>query len=331
MLGQFASSEFQLVFRDLSMHLIDGGDRTFSVSRSDFQSSGRLKDWIEKVGILVPLRVNLRSDGAYRIVSGFRRFIAAGQLGLQAIPCLVDQAEPPTLFLKAVVENLCSRGLGELEKATVIYKMQVDFQRNDQELIEKVLPILGIQGSRHRLDYYLRIAQLPEQLQQAISEGVVIPEVALKLSGWSSDESSFFVRTVAEYRLGRNKQRRLFELVDDLKASESVELHSVWEQSGAADIDRDQTLPPEVRYDRIRKALDRLRYPVLSEHQERFRKLKGALKLPGSVRLEVPEYFEGDSIMVSFRTRNSEEFAQVTEHLSRAALCNEIEEIFDLL
>jgi len=252
-------------------------------------------------------------------------------MGLKVVPCLVDQALPAELFLKAVVENLYARGLGELEKATVVFKMQVDFEKSDQELIEKVLPMLRIQGSRHRLDYYLRLAQLSEELQQAISEGEVIPEVALKLSGWSSDESSLFVRIVAEYRLGRNKQKRLFELVDDLKASRSADLHSVWEQSGASDIDHDPSLPPEVRYDRIRKALDRLRYPVLSEHRERFRKLKGALKLPGSVRLEVPEYFEGDSIMVSFRTRNPEEFAQVTEHLSRAALCNELEEIFDLL
>ncbi len=331
MLGQSVSSESQLVSKDLSMHLIDGGDRTFSASHSTLQSGVQLKDWIQKVGILVPLRVNLRSDGAYRIVSGFRRFTVAVQLGLKAVPCRVDQAPPKTLFLKAVVENLSTRGLGELEKATVIYKMQVDYQKSDGELIEKVLPILGIQGSRHRLDYYLRLAQLPEPLLQAIVQGVVIPEVALKLSSWGFDEFSLFVRTVAEYRLGRNKQRQLFELVDDLKASKSADLHSVWDQSGAAEIDRDQTLPPEVRYDRIRKVLGRLRYPVLSEHQERFHKLKGALSLPGCVRLEIPEYFEGDSIKVSFRTRNSEEFAQVTEHLSRAAVCNELKEIFDLL
>ena len=263
MLGQSVSSESQLVSKDLSLHLIDGGDRTFSASHSALQSGVRLKDWIQKVGILVPLRVNLRSDGAYRIVSGFRRFAAAGQLGLKAVPCRVDQAPPPTLFLKAVVENLSTRGLGELEKATVIYKMQVDYQKSDGELIERVLPILGIQGSRHRLHYYLRLAQLPEPLLQAIVQGVVIPEVALKLSSWGLDEFSLFVRTVAEYRLGRNKQRQLFELVDDLKASKSADLHALWEQSGAAETDRDQTLPTEVRYDRSRKALGRLRYPVL--------------------------------------------------------------------
>ncbi len=325
------SSQSRIVFRALSLQLIDGGDRTFSASPPYLQSGIRLKDWIARVGILMPLRVNLRSGGTYRIVSGFRRFLAAGQLGLKDVPCLVDQSAPPTLFLKAVIENLSTRGLGELEKATVISKMQADFQKSDEELIEMVLPILGIQRSRHRLDYYLRIAQLPEQLMRAISEGVVIPEVALKLSGWGFDEFSLFVRTVAEYRLGRNKQRQLFELVDDLKASSSADLLSVWEQSGAADIDGDRKLPPEVRYGRIREALGLLRYPVLSEHQARFHKLKRALKLPGSVQLVVPEYFEGDSIKVSFRTRNSEEFAHVTEHLSRAAVCNELKEIFDLL
>jgi hypothetical protein len=168
-------------------------------------------------------------------------------------------------------------------------------------------------------------------LQQAISEGVLTPEVALKVSGWSSEESSLFLKTISTYRLGRNKQRQLFELTDDLKTFRSVDLLALWEQSGAAEIDRDQILPPQVRYDRIRKALVRLRYPVLSRHQERFHRLKGALGLPGSVQLAVPKYFEGDSIEVSFRTRNPGEFAEVAEHLSRAAGRDELKEIYELL
>jgi ParB/RepB/Spo0J family partition protein len=323
--------ESQSAFKALSLQLIDENDRTFLASRSGLKVSPSLNSWIQAVGILVPLRVNLREDGAYRIVSGFRRFSAACQLGMKEVPCLVDQDPPPKLFLKAVVENLATRGCDELEKATIIHKMGSDFQKNDEELIGKVLPLLGIQGNRYRLEYYRRLAHLTESLQQAVSEGVLVPEVALKVSGWDSEEASLFVRTISEYRLGRNKQRHLFELADELKASMSADLGVVWERSGAAEIDRDQKIPPEVRYGRIREALVRLRYPVLSGHQERFRRLKGALRLPGTVQLAAPKYFEGDSIEVSFRTRNSEEFVHVAEHLSRAARCDELKEIFELL
>jgi hypothetical protein len=267
----------------------------------------------------------------YRIVSGFRRFSAAGQLGMKEVPCLLDQDPPPKLFLKAVVENLATRGCGELEKATIIYKLGTNFRKGDEELIGEVLPLLGIQGNRYRLEYYRRLAQLSGALQQAISDGVLIPEVALRVSGWGSEESSLFVRTISEYRLGRNKQRHLFELADELKASLSADLLAVWEQSGAAEIDRDQKLPPEVRYGRIREALIRLRYPILSEHQERFRRLRGALSLPASVQLAAPSYFEGDSIEVSFRCRSSDEFVRVARELSRATLRDELKQIFELL
>lgn len=331
MSGQSVPGHSQGVCKALSLRLIDENDRTFSASGSGLQAGPPLNSWIQAVGILVPLRVNQREDGAYRIVSGFRRFSAAGQLGLEEVPCFLDQDPPPKLFLKAVVENLATRGFGELEKATIIYKMGADFQKNDEELISEVLPLLGIQGNRYRLEYYRRLAQLSESLQRAISEGVLIPEVALRISGWGSEESALFVRTISEYRLGRNKQKHLFDLADELKASMSADLLAVWERSGAAEIDRDQKLPPEVRYGRIREALVRLRYPVLSGHQEQFRRLKGALGLPGAVQLAAPKYFEGDSIKVSFRTRNSDEFVQVVEHLSRAALRDELKEIFELL
>ena len=139
MSGQSIPSHFQGAFKALSLQSIDENDRTFLTSRSDLRASPSLKSWIQAVGILVPLRVNLREDGAYRIVSGFRRFSAAGQLGMKKVPCLLDQDPPPKLFLKAVVENLATRGCGELEKATIIYKMGADFRKGDEELIGEVL------------------------------------------------------------------------------------------------------------------------------------------------------------------------------------------------
>lgn len=325
------SGQTPITCKVLPSKLIDAEDCTFLISLPDSDADDRVVDWIERFGILNPIRVNSRPDGLYRIVSGFRRFRAARRLGLKKVSCQVEQAHPSLLLLGAAVENLSTRGLDELEKATVIHKLKVDYGKSDAELIETVLPVFGIQANRQRLEHYHQLARLPAPVKRAISDGILIPEVAMKLQGWSSLEGDLFIRTVGRYRLGRNKQRKLFELLDDLRELNSQELFSVWERSGAAAIDGDESLPPELRYARIREILGRFRFPVLTQHQERYHQLKKALRLLPVLQVSAPEYFEGDSIKVSFSARSTEEFTAVVENLSRASACPELKEIFDLL
>ena len=115
-------------------------------------------------------------------------------------------------------------------------------------------------------------------------------------------------------------------LIEDLKKKELASLESIWEKSGLQG-----TEPGELNFEKIHYSLSQMRFPVLSSHQERFKKLKENLHLGQGIKLQAPRYFDGDSVSVAFSAADISEFREKSEQLMEASGREELEEIFKLL
>ena len=319
---------------------IDSNDRLFQISLP-WLPLGELIRSIRRTGILSPLHLHRLSPGEFRIISGFRRHTAAGRTGLQQVPCFVTSNDDTLrLFRQALEDNLTSRALHPLEKGAAVSKLRRTFQVSDQLLLGQYLPLLGIPADRFHLQRYLNLASLPQSLQTAITKNLQ-PETALKLPRWTNEEQDFFITLVSKFRLGKNKQRRLFSLLDEIRAllrnsafspdQSGSSVATIWHTSGAAQVEQNEGLPLPERYDQALGRLLQLRFPHLSEYETRYSALKAELKLPSQIQLHAPPYFEGSQIRVSFSAGNSEEFSSLMEKLREIGKSNELRKIFDLL
>lgn len=322
----------------VSLDRIDGEDRTFALS-PPWTGLKALRQSIRRAGILTPLHLEARARGRYRIVRGFRRHRIALELGLERIPALVSEGVPLLdLFLAAFHDNLASRPLHELEGALALDKLQSEFGLDEEILIEEYLPLLGIRPDRFHLRRHLALARLPTTLQEALISGRLDGEVATKLASWREDGQRFFLERATRHRLGRNKQRELFELLDELatagerstRVPVASALKDLWRQSGAAALEQNDQLPPHVRFERITESLRRLRFPELSRHEERYQELRAALNLPSQIHFRAPRFFEGDRLQVSFEIRDPQELLPLAEKLRAVAKQEEFREIFEL-
>jgi len=310
---------------------IDFEDRTYALS-PEWLRSVQLQRSIQAVGLLVPLRLEKVAVSKLRIISGFRRFKIARDLGIEEIPCMIVPLKPPReTFVEALWENVGCRTLSEIEKAIALAKLRRPFGFSESEIIRDFLPLLGLRADRYHYDRYLSLARLPENIQRAVTEKGLSTETALRLSGWGREELGLFSDLVDRYRLGKNKQKEFFELLGELRAIMQAQAHDVWELCGAKEIDENRELSPQDRIHRIKSVLRKRRYPHLTEYEERYRKLRKSLGLPAGVKLDMPPYFEGSCLAVTIEASSARALRDLIHTSGRLFDRDELDQIFKLL
>ena len=96
----------------------------------DEQALAELQASIQSHGVLQPILVREGENGTYYIVSGERRFQAAKNAALEAVPAIVTDGEPAEI---AIIENLLRENLTAIEEAEAIERLRTlrDYSVND--------------------------------------------------------------------------------------------------------------------------------------------------------------------------------------------------------
>lgn len=123
-----------------------------------------LKESIETHGILQPLIVR-RSIKGFEIVVGERRFRAATEAGLKAVPVVIRDLDEQKMMELALIENLQREDLNPVEEAQAYQKLMEGLHVTQEELAAR----LG--KSRPHIANHLRLLQLPDSVREAIAAG----------------------------------------------------------------------------------------------------------------------------------------------------------------
>ena len=120
---------------------------------------------IREVGLLhLPLVRPISGTNMYEIIAGERRVRACKSLGHEAISVLVQAGSDHNHAAKAaLIENMQRVDLNPIEVAKAIRALLVEFGYTQEELAEK------IGKKRSTVTNFLRLLQLPEQMQEALS------------------------------------------------------------------------------------------------------------------------------------------------------------------
>jgi ParB family chromosome partitioning protein len=122
---------------------------------------------IRERGVLQPILVRPApgQEKAYQIIAGERRWRAAQQAGLRAIPALVRDLADQEVMEVALIENIQRADLNALEEARGYDAMAQRFQRS----AEAIAKVVG--KSRSHVANTLRLMRLPTPVQEHIEEG----------------------------------------------------------------------------------------------------------------------------------------------------------------
>jgi ParB family chromosome partitioning protein len=125
-----------------------------------------LAESIRQLGLIQPITVK-RDGEKYIIISGERRWRASEKAGLEQVPAYIREVDDTTLHAMALVENIQREDLNAIEISLGMQRLVEECGLTQEALAER----LG--KKRSTIANYLRLLNLPEEVQFAIKGGII--------------------------------------------------------------------------------------------------------------------------------------------------------------
>src|SRR5579875_27005 len=165
----------------------------------DDEALAELVHSIREFGLMQPIvvrAVGAPGDGPrYQLVMGERRWRAAQEAGLSAIPAIVRETADDNLLRDALLENIHRVQLNPLEEAAAYQQLLDEFGVTHDELAAR------IGRSRPLITNMIRLLRLPIAVQRRVAAGVLSAGHAralLSLEGGPEAQEELAARIVAE-------------------------------------------------------------------------------------------------------------------------------------
>lgn len=186
----------------------------------DEEALEELAESIRQLGLIQPITVK-RDGEKYIIISGERRWRAAEKAGLEALPAYIREVDDTTLHAMALVENIQREDLNAIEISLGMQRLIEECGLTQEALAER----LG--KKRSTVANYLRLLNLPDEVQFAIKGGIISmghakaiasAEGKSKQLSWLKRciKSNLSVRQLEELiRLASDKKHKVAPVVDE--------------------------------------------------------------------------------------------------------------------
>ncbi len=133
--------------------------------RFEPEATAGLASSLRHDGVLQPVIVRPRAAGGYELVAGERRWRAAREAGLEALPAIVRETDDRETLLLSLVENVAREDLSPVEEARAYATLIDEFELSLGELAERV------GRSKAGVSNRLRLLELPEQVLWMLARG----------------------------------------------------------------------------------------------------------------------------------------------------------------
>lgn len=160
----------------------------------DDEALAELEHSIREFGLMQPIVVRESDTGRYELVMGERRWRAAQQAGLDAIPAIVRSTSDDAMLRDALLENIHRVQLNPLEEAAAYQQLLEEFEVTHEELANR------IGRSRPVITNMIRLLKLPLPVQRRVAAGVLSAGHARALLGLEEPgaQEELAARIVAE-------------------------------------------------------------------------------------------------------------------------------------
>jgi ParB family transcriptional regulator, chromosome partitioning protein len=172
------SPETDITSKDISGNYVAGAIANLPLSkietnpfqpRENFDESSlaELSQSILEQGIIQPLTVRKMGYDKYQLISGERRFRAAGIAGIESVPCYIRVANDEQMLEWALIENIQRENLNAIEIAISYNRLIEECSLTQDELSKRV------GKNRTTVTNYLRLLKLPAEVQAALRDASI--------------------------------------------------------------------------------------------------------------------------------------------------------------
>ena len=148
----------------------------------DDEALQELSASIAQLGVIQPITLKPNGKDKYIIISGERRWRASQLAGLETIPAYIREVDDENLHAMALVENIQRENLNAIEIALGMKRLIEECGLTQEAMAEKV------GKKRSTVSNYMRLLNLPSEVQLALKEGIISMGHAKAIAGIAPEE-----------------------------------------------------------------------------------------------------------------------------------------------
>ena len=177
--------------------------------RKDFDVTAlqELSKSIQIHDLIQPITVAQLANGKYQLIAGERRFRAAKLAGINDLPAYIRHGDDKELLELALLENLQRVDLNEIEIALSYQRMMHELNYTQENVAER----MG--KDRSTVSNYIRLLELPPNIQAALRNGTLSISLAKLLIGKEVDKQLFLFKEIIEKGLTVRQTEELIKKV----------------------------------------------------------------------------------------------------------------------
>jgi hypothetical protein len=215
--------------------------------------------------------------------------------------------------------------LNEIDKAELIFKFKLLCDLNDDDLIQKVLPLIGIGATRKNLERYMSLTGLESEIKEACYTEKISLEQVVSLSEVDGDKRLEILRRILKrFKFNNNETREMIRDLVAVASRDKVSLGKI--------IDRiSSEIGGSGGKNEFRHALRRLRYPTLSKVEENYKTCLSGFNLPKGITLYHSPFFEGNDLEIRLTFGTSDRLSELLSYLSSVVDDRSIEKLLNIV
>lgn len=296
------------------------------------ENLSRLQESLGAVGLLCLPRVLAGKGGRWQVVTGWKRLLAAAGLGWEKIPAIVLSPGTPEAhqLLLYLHDNAFTRAFNPLEQARLAARLLAHWDR--KTVVAKGLPLLGLPPAPVYLDRLLAVAGLEAPWQELVARERLALTTAARLAAWDPPDRLAALPFLAALPWSRSKQEEFVSAVEILARRGRVTPADIFLDTGLQQILKDPGFNPQERAAAVRRRLQEQVSPRFSAAKQAFQAGLDRLGLRHNprLRLQEPAAFEGPDFELSLKFKDSREFRELLQELSRLAQLPDFEKLIDI-
>ena len=179
----------------------------------DDEALEELASSIRQLGVIQPITVK-RDGSRYIIISGERRWRASQIVGLETLPAYIREADDENLHAMALVENIQRQDLNAIEIALGMQRLIEECGLTQEAMAEKV------GKKRSTVSNYMRLLNLPNEVQLALKEGLITMGHAKAIAGVDPEQQLWALKRCLKKALSVRQMEELARKLSEQSTTE---------------------------------------------------------------------------------------------------------------
>ena len=179
----------------------------------DDEALEELASSIRQLGVIQPITVK-RDGSRYIIISGERRWRASQIVGLETLPAYIREADDENLHAMALVENIQRQDLNAIEIALGMQRLIEECGLTQEAMAEKV------GKKRSTVSNYMRLLNLPNEVQLALKEGLITMGHAKAIAGIDAEQQLWALKRCLKKALSVRQMEELARKLSEQSTTE---------------------------------------------------------------------------------------------------------------